>query len=217
MTVTNLAHNIRNLITLNQNVFELMDTHIRELDDPKIKKNWQWIWQGFTSINRLTVEMLEYSKEPEINTIKTDINKMLQTLRKSLENSLAQEGIALDYALSEKVSVWMMDETQCQRALMNLVVNAVEAVKGRDNPRIKIATELDASMNLVISVADNGAGIEPDKAGRILELFYTTKGTKGSGLGLPMVQKFVEQLSGRLEFTTNQDIGSIFKMVFPWR
>jgi signal transduction histidine kinase len=68
---------------------------------------------------------------------------------------------------------------------------------------------------LRISVEDNGCGIPENDKGRILDLFFTSKGTKGTGLGLPMVQKFVERSGGQLEFQSEENKGSIFTMIFP--
>ena len=215
MTVTNLSHNIRNLISLNQNAIGLMDLHIQEMDDAKLKKNWQWIQQGYSGIHRLAVEMLEYAKEPDIHLVSTDINRMILDWRSTLDDGWAGEGITFELNLADNLPAWMMDKLQCQRALLNLVVNAVDAVKAIDNPRITISTCCDAKGHLVISVADNGCGISSDKLNNVVELFFTTKGTKGSGLGLPMVQKFVEQLNGRLAISSKEGQGADFHMIFP--
>jgi C4-dicarboxylate-specific signal transduction histidine kinase len=215
MTVTNLSHNIRNLITLNQNAIGLMDLHIQEMDNNKLKKNWQWIQQGFSGVHRLAVEMLEYAKEPEIHLKSTDINTMILNWRSSLDDGWGIEGIRFEFKLAESLPAWMMDEVQCQRALLNLVVNAVDAVSEVDDPQITIATFCNEKGQLVISVADNGCGIASDKLNKAVELFFTTKGTKGSGLGLPMVQKFVDQLNGRLKITSQEGKGSDFQMIFP--
>lgn len=215
MTVTNLSHNIRNLITLNQNAIGLMDLHIQAIHNDKLKKNWQWIQQGFSGVHRLAVEMLEYAKEPEIHLKSTDINAMILNWRTSLDDGWGVEGIRFEFNLAENLPDWMMDEVQCQRALLNLVVNAVDAVKDTDNPLISIATFCDEKGQLVISVADNGCGIASDKLNKAVELFFTTKGTKGSGLGLPMVQKFVDQLNGRLKISSQEGEGSDFRMIFP--
>jgi signal transduction histidine kinase len=68
---------------------------------------------------------------------------------------------------------------------------------------------------LNISVEDNGRGIPENDKRRLLDLFFTTKGTTGTGLGLPMVQKFVERSGGQLEFQSEENKGSIFTMIFP--
>ena len=110
---------------------------------------------------------------------------------------------------------WMMDAKQLQRALLNLVVNAIHAVEDREKGQITISSNMEDQQRLIVSVSDNGQGIDPQKKDKIFELFYTTKGTSGSGLGLPMVQKFVEQMGGTLDVVSEVGRGSTFKMIFP--
>jgi signal transduction histidine kinase len=108
-----------------------------------------------------------------------------------------------------------MDESRLHRAVLNLVINAKDAVGDSKKGRITVATSLDDQQCLVVSVSDNGCGIEADKLNDICQLFYTTKGTGGSGLGLPMVQNFVESLKGSLEIESQVGKGSQFRMTFP--
>ena len=111
-----------------------------------------------------------------------------------------------------------MDANQFQRVLLNLVVNAIDAVKGKQDAKISISTMVDVvdgTNFLKVSVVDNGCGISPDRQAKIFELFYTTKGSGGSGLGLPMVKKFVEKMGGTLTFQSEPDAGATFTMSFP--
>lgn len=76
-------------------------------------------------------------------------------------------------------------------------------------------TALGEQQNLIVSVADNGAGIAPERQAKIFELFYTTKGTGGSGLGLPMAKKFVEKMGGTLTVQSEVNAGATFTLTFP--
>jgi len=214
LTVSNLAHNIRNLITLNQSALDLMEVHLRSIDNPQIDKNWHWIQQSFSGINKLSTGMLEYAKENDLHLKMTDINQMVMRYRKAFEHNLSREGLKFEFTLSPENPQWMMDEIQFQRAFFNLVTNAMHAIKNCKDGMIHVSIAVESN-TLVVSVMDNGCGIDPDKKSRILELFFTTKGTTGTGLGLPMVQKFVEKLGGRLEFDSEWGKGSTFRMIFP--
>ncbi|MCP4745156.1 MAG: FHA domain-containing protein [Desulfobacteraceae bacterium] len=210
MTVANLAHNIRNLIALNQSAVDLMGMHLSKIDNPKIKKNWQWIKQSFDGINQLSFGMLEYAKADKIVLELTDINQMINSAR----GLIVRDGIEFDFQLAPENPKWMIDSTQCHRALLNLVVNAIHAVKDCEKAQIRIFTKLDEGNRLIIGVTDNGCGIMPEKQEKVFQLFFTTKGTEGTGLGLPMVQKLIERMGGELTFNSKAGIGSVFKMVF---
>jgi signal transduction histidine kinase len=143
------------------------------------------------------------------------INQIIESNRRVFEHSLGTKGIELELKLSEADPCWMMDSNQLQRILVNLAVNAIEAVKNRPDAKITIATAIDDRQDLKVSISDNGCGIAKDKLTKIFELFYTTKGTRGNGLGLPMVKKYVEKMGGTIEVRSEVDKGTTFTMTFP--
>ncbi len=215
LTVSNLAHNIKNLLAVHSGAAQLMDIHIKEKDYNQIVDKWRWIEQSFTGIGRLANDMLEYAKEDELYVKTADVNKLIQSNRQLFEDSFARDGLKLKYALTRQNPLWPLDEIQFQRALFNLVLNAADAVREKKRGRIQISTSVNKDRHLIVSVADNGCGISKEKKAKILELFYTTKGSLGTGLGLPMVQKFIEKSGGQLKFESKEGAGSVFKMIFP--
>ncbi|MBI5895852.1 MAG: GAF domain-containing protein, partial [Desulfobacterales bacterium] len=216
LTMTNLAHNIKNLLALNQNSVDLLGLQLKAIEDNKIDKSWHYVLQSFTRINNLAVNMLAFAKEQDMVLKPVPINKIILANREVIENSLASKGISLEFVLCEGDPLWVMDAHQFNRVLLNLVVNAIDAVKHKSPGKIVVASMLDdATDSLSVSVADNGIGIAPDRISRIFELFYTTKGTGGTGLGLPMVKKFVEKMGGTLRVQSAVDMGSTFTMNFP--
>jgi signal transduction histidine kinase len=216
LTMSNLAHNIKNLLALNQNSVDLLGMQLKALEDIKIDKSWRYILQSFTRINNLAINMLAFAKEQEMDLKPVPINKIILANREVIESSLGSKGIELELILSDANPRWIMDAHQFHRVLLNLVVNAIDAVKHKSGGKITIATALDELRDLLsVSVSDNGIGIAQDRINRIFELFYTTKGTGGTGLGLPMVQKFVEKMGGTISVQSGVDVGSTFTMTFP--
>jgi signal transduction histidine kinase len=214
LTIGNLAHNIKNLIALNQSASQLMDSHIARSGDDQIEKYWQWMQQGLSGISQLSTDILDYVKEDQFLNRPTDINKAIKKYRHSLERRFSHEGISFEFVLSAENPVWVIDEIQFQRALLNLVINAVDAINDKKRGKIRISTALKANRCLTVSVIDNGCGIPSSKMDKVLDLFFTTKGTRGTGLGLAMVQKFIEKAGGKLTFKSKEGIGSKFQMIF---
>lgn len=215
LTISNLAHNIKNLNMMNQNAVDLMQMHMERIGDEKADKCWKIIGTGISRINELSMEMLDYVGDQPLATRSTDINHAIQSSVEVLTHSLADKGVELRLDLSPSVSKWELDEKQFQRALVNLVVNAIDAVAKNDDGEIHISSCLENGRRLVVAVHDNGCGMDPQKKKKIFELFFTTKGTKGNGLGLPMVSKFIESSGGNLLVDSQPDEGTTFKMVFP--
>lgn len=215
LTISNLAHNINNLLAINQTSSQLMDLHIKEKDYPHIVKRWNAIQNSIAGISKLSIDILEYAKEDKLHIQSVDINQLIRESRQRFEESLSHNDLQFDYVLTRKNPIWEIDKAQLQRALLNLVLNAVDAVKGKEDGRIQIGTSVRKDNYLTVSVADNGCGIPKSKKEKVLELFFSTKGSKGTGLGLPMVQKFIEQSGGQLKIESQEGLGSVFKMIFP--
>jgi signal transduction histidine kinase/pSer/pThr/pTyr-binding forkhead associated (FHA) protein len=215
LTITNLAHNIKNMLSLNKNAVDLMDDHLETIKDSNLQKNWRLVHQSLETIANLTADMLEYTQIDSVDLRPIDINSIILDNCELVKVDLAKQGIVLELDLDRNLSNWKMSETLLQRALFNLVINAKDAVKVNKYGRIKISTTVEDGQRLIISVSDNGCGMEQDKLNNIFELFFTTKGMDGSGLGLPMVQRFVESLGGTIAVESRAGAGSTFRMVFP--
>jgi signal transduction histidine kinase/pSer/pThr/pTyr-binding forkhead associated (FHA) protein len=215
LTVSNLAHNIKNLLAVQQTASQLMDVHIKENDFTRIAKKWQWIKDSLAGIGKLSSDMLEFVKEDKLHNRPVDVNKLILANRPLFDENLLSDHVEFEYALTRKDTTWILDEVHLQQALLNLVMNAVDACQKMQAGRIRIGTAVHNEKILRICVEDNGCGIPENSKGHILDLFYTSKGSKGTGLGLPMVQKFVERSGGQLEFQSEENKGSIFTMIFP--
>jgi signal transduction histidine kinase len=215
LTVSNLAHNIKNLLAVNQTAIQLMDMHIREKDFTHIEKKWHWIKDSLEGISKLSTDLLAYAREDQPWTKPIDVNRAILSSRSIFEESTSRTGVQIAYALTPDDPTWPLDQEQLQQALLNLVLNAADALKDRPAGRILIGTAIGRSGELVISVTDDGCGIPDKNKGKVLDLFFTTKGSKGTGLGLPMVNKFVLKSGGELRFQSEEGQGTVFSMAFP--
>lgn len=216
LTVSNLAHNLKNLLAINQTAIQLMDSYINENDYSRIEQKWHWIKNSLDDISKLSTDMLDFVKDEDLLPYSIDINALISDSRSVFESSLSGGGAKLEMSLTDQNTLWSMDEVRLKQALLNLVINAADALKDRQGiRRVVIGTSVSSDRNLVISVADNGCGIPESNKEKVLDLFFTTKGSRGTGLGLAMVQKFVEKSGGRLTFESEEGEGSIFTMIFP--
>jgi len=215
MTVTNVAHNLKNLLHLSMNAVGLMNQYIEEHEDEKIHTRWHLVRQCLERMNRLASDMLEFARiEPQKQTW-IDLNTALYDNREFFEKSLKKPGIQLDWDLAPDLPECLIDANQFQRAILNLVVNAEDALKGIPNGRITLSTEMDDRQRLIVRVTDNGCGIAGEELEKIFQLFYTTKGSGGSGLGLPMVRKFVKGEGGKVSVRSEVGKGTTVSMMFP--
>ena len=216
LTITNVAHNIKNLQHINKGVEELMSMHLSEIADENIQKTWQLLRNYLEQIKNLSDNMLNFTRVHPVKLELIDINSMVLKYRDFFQQNFTGKENKLVVDIDPNLTKWMMDESGFKRALHNLVVNASDAVKEKDIGRITLSAFIDAKKHLNIGVSDNGCGIEPDQVNNVFQLFFTTKGTKGSGLGLPMVQRFVKSLGGTITMKSKVDEGTTFNLNFPW-
>jgi signal transduction histidine kinase len=166
-------------------------------------------------INTLSMEMLDYVGEQPLAVTSTNINQAIRSSIDALSQNQADKNVQIRFDLSPDVSQWDIDAKQFQRALVNLVVNAIDAVMEKQGGEIHISSSIRTDQRLVVAVSDNGCGMSSDQKNKIFELFFTTKGTKGNGLGLPMVSKFIELSGAKLMVNSEEGVGTTFKMIFP--
>jgi signal transduction histidine kinase len=110
----------------------------------------------------------------------------------------------------------MFDPESMHRAVLNIVTNAVDACHDRESGRVEVSTQYSNEEKMArVAVVDNGSGIEKDDLEKIFAVFVSRKGGRGTGLGLPVSQKILEEHGGRIRVESKLDEGSRFTLEFP--
>jgi C4-dicarboxylate-specific signal transduction histidine kinase len=145
-----------------------------------------------------------------------DMHDAIRHILAISRSELERRQISLQLALNAECSIVLGDAVQIQQVLLNLVINAVEAMSEVvDRPRIlEISTRVTELDYLRVSVEDTGIGLSDEAARRAFEPFYTTK-TNGMGMGLAICQSIVSAHKGRLSIAPRQPHGSVFAFVVP--
>jgi signal transduction histidine kinase len=213
-TVAGISHNVKNILLLSQGGAELLSRAIERNDLQGARDAWGVVQRGIDKIGKLVRDMLDYSSQREIVLTSVNINDMICAIAEETEKELIAKGISLQLDLDESLPPWRVDELGLQRTIANLIVNSMQAITHTQG-EIVVSTARRADGTLVISVRDNGMGIPPDKMGRIFFPFFTTKGSAGTGLGLPMCKKAVEDMNGRITCESTENVGTTFTIELP--
>ena len=148
-----------------------------------------------------------------------DINETIREVIALARSELQRNGIALETRLSDDVHyvpLVFADRIQLQQVILNLIMNAVEAMSEiTDGPReLLIRTDTNESGGIVVAVRDSGPGLKPEDLHRLFTPFYTTK-PQGMGMGLAICRSIIEAHGGRLWATANLDRGATFQFTLP--
>jgi C4-dicarboxylate-specific signal transduction histidine kinase len=144
------------------------------------------------------------------------INDTVADVLALAQQELRSNGVLLDWQLSRDLPPVMGDRIQLQQVLLNLIVNAIEAMGTvHDRPReLTIESRMDGPAGLLVQVRDTGPGLAPEHADRLFEAFYTTK-AEGLGIGLSISRSIVEAHGGQLSVTPNVPHGAVFQLSLP--
>jgi PAS domain S-box-containing protein len=145
-----------------------------------------------------------------------DVNETIHDVIALARSEIQRNGVALETDLSEHVPLVLADRVELQQVILNLMMNAVEAMSGvSDGPReLLVRSGTDESEQVMISVQDSGPGIDPENLDHLFKAFYTTK-PQGLGMGLAISRSIIEAHGGRLWATVNAPRGAVFQFVLP--
>jgi len=161
--------------------------------------------------------LLSFVRDSEPSRSSLDIHKLLHETVSFLNPELKFEEIEVVFNLIEGPLLMDSDKQMLEQVLINLMSNAVYAVKekGEKGNRIELETARDGSM-MEIRISDNGTGISEEDQAKMFNLFFSTKPPgKGTGLGLPICQNIIRKLGGSISFETRMGQGTTFFVRLP--
>jgi PAS domain S-box-containing protein len=143
-----------------------------------------------------------------------NINELIREIALLLQNEIRRHSVAVHLGLAENLPEVMADRVQLQQVLMNLMLNAIEAMQGV-SAHLEINSQRTDDGQLLIAVSDTGLGLPTEKADQIFDAFFTTK-PQGTGMGLAISRSIVESHGGRLWASSNSGRGATFRFTLPY-
>jgi signal transduction histidine kinase/pSer/pThr/pTyr-binding forkhead associated (FHA) protein len=221
-TVASLSHAIKNILQGLRGGADVVEMGLKK-DDLKIAKGgWEILKRNLDRIVSLTLNMLAFSRQRAVEPELTHLGKLIDECSQLLEGQCNTKGVALIVDADNEIPPVPIDAPLMHQALMNLMTNAVEAVEhGKGVVTVRASyhasnTRGEGSPAVVeLAVIDNGAGISRERLARLFEPFNTTKGTRGTGLGLAVTKRIVEEHRGRIRVDSVEGKGATFRMILP--
>ncbi len=214
--VAGLSHYIKNIINGMQAGSMVVQMAMESRDMEGLHKGWEIVRGNQNKIRDLVMDMLNYAKEREVRFELVNLNDIVEDVLEMMTAKLQSRGVTLEKDFSAQVRQCFLDPVGIHRALLNLVSNAIDAIKHKEG-QIVVRSALDESRRMLeLSVQDNGSGISAEVLPHIFEAFYSSKGSEGTGLGLAVTDKIVKEHMGTIEVESEEGKGTTFIMHLPY-
>ena len=217
-TIATLSHHIKNILQGIRGGSYLVDMGLENDDLAVIRKGWDIVNRNQNKISSLVMDMLSFSKEREPDPVPSDLVALVTDIVETVQQRATEIGATIDWAPPAEMPHLLFDPEALSRAILNVVTNALDAVEDRTGAAVAIRVECDTAADRVrITVSDNGAGMTPETIAEIFNLFVSTKGARGTGLGLTVSRKILREHGGDIRVTSQPGEGSTFMLEFPLR
>lgn len=223
-TVASLSHSIKNILQGLRGGADVVELGLKK-DDLKVAKGgWAILKRNLDRIVNLTLNMLTFSRQRKVEPELTKLGPLIDECLQLVESQARSKQVVVISDVDKDLPPVMLDPHLMHQSLMNLILNAVEAVEankgvvtiraGWSGGQPPAATS-GVGLKAEIAVQDNGPGIPKFKQAWIFLPFNTTKGVRGTGLGLAVAKRIVEEHQGTIEVDSEEGRGATFRITLP--
>jgi len=215
---TGLAHEIKNPLAGIKLSIEVLSLSLEKNLTAEDKDIFSRVIEEIKRIESLIKGLLNFARPPLPQFVKTDVNAVLESvaslvLQNQSRTPGASRSIELVKDLDSHLPEILADPMQLRQVFMNLILNAVDAMKDGGNLGIKTRFD-DANLSVRVELSDTGRGIDSAVMGKLFQPFFTTK-SKGTGLGLAISKRLIEDHGGKISIEQNSAGGATFIITLP--
>jgi two-component system, NtrC family, sensor kinase len=214
-TVATLSHSIKNVLQGMRGGADVLESALRKNNLDEVKIGWKMLERNLDKVSNFTMNMLAYSKARRPTLELTHLPHLLNECMELVKKPAADKHVTLLPEISTTQPPIPIDPDGIHQAVLNLLLNAIDAVEPRHGV-VTLSSAFDpVSQMAVIEVQDNGVGIAPADQKRIFEPFFSTKGQRGTGLGLAVTKKIAQEHRGEVELVSKVGQGTTFRLKMP--
>ncbi|MCP4746876.1 MAG: hybrid sensor histidine kinase/response regulator [Desulfobacteraceae bacterium] len=217
LMIGSISHGIKGLLTGLDGGMYLLESGLSKKDEGKITKGWETIKIIVDRIRKMVLDILYYAKKRDLQWEKVDVACFAREVSVMVAAKVEILPITLTCDVDETLGEFKIDPGYIHAALMNIFDNAIDACqRGSDS----IQHELNFSVQgrddkIIFSVSDTGVGMDQETQSKLFTIFFSSKGRKGTGLGLFIANKIVEQHGGCIDVRSKPGKGSCFTITIP--
>jgi len=210
-----LSHDIKNILNGLMGGLTLVDEAFKSGTTDNLKTGWEIVRRNVQRISDLILDMLNFSTRKKPLYQKVNLPGFLEATARLYHDFLREKNCSISVEADQSLQEVFFDYQGMERVLINLINNAREAIPENTGKIILSSRRIPERNRFEISVRDNGCGIPPENLKKIFEVFFTTKGHKGTGLGLAVVKKIVSEHKGQIRIESVVGQGTTFYITLP--
>jgi PAS domain S-box-containing protein len=214
-TVASISHSVKNILDGLRGGAHVYNRGVR-IEDPALRKEgWVMVQRNIDRISGLVADLLNYAQDRKPALERIDPNELIADVATTLQAKAEGQGTNVEVHPDDAVSRWMLDAHAVHQLLMNLVNNALDATAGIAGGWVCVSTHLTEGDELELRVQDNGPGVPLSLIDNLFVSVVSTKGSRGTGLGLPVVYKIAKEHGGTVVLDTEMGSGATFRVFIP--
>ena len=214
--IANSAHGIKNILNNLDGGTFIVERGVSSQNMQAVDKGWDIMKRNSNRLRELVLDMLLFSRPKKPEYKNSDINKICTDIVELIRENAEQQNVKIFLDLQKEITSVFIDPKGIYRCILNLVSNAIQACQGKNDVYVKISTRyIRDNKHLEIKIEDTGSGISEENLEHIFDIFFTTKGSKGTGLGLPVTKKIINEHKGSIDVVSMLDKGTSFTIQIP--
>ena len=214
-TVASLSHSVKNIIQGLRGGAEVVELGLRKESLATVRGGWDIVARNLERISQLTMNMLAFSKQRKPDLDMTNMQHLLEDVQALVQRQFDAKKVALITDMDPNMPPFPVDQGGLHQAMLNLLNNALEAVQPETGAVSLRCHYEETTQTMRLSVGDNGEGIDPSQRQHLFEPFHSTKGQRGTGLGLAVTRKIVEEHGGNIHVESSPQTGTVFTIELP--
>jgi len=213
--VAGMAHCVKNILNGLRAGCYIMDQNLARKDDAGVAGGWEIVKRNMDLLSHIVLDMLSYSRTRKPLCQPCRIGDVCQQVVDLLRPQAAERGVTLVVTGTPPDQV-DVDEAGIRRCLVNLVGNAIDACSEKGEGLVEVGASAAGDDGCFTHrVKDNGVGISPEVQAQMFDPLFSTKGNKGTGLGLAVTRKIVEEHGGVVRVESAPGVGALFSLILP--
>jgi signal transduction histidine kinase len=217
LLIGSISHGIKGLLTGLDGGMYRLESGFEKEDQERIKEGWEIVRHMIGRIRNMSLDLLYYAKERDLQWEQTDVLTFANDVALTVEPKALGHNVEFVRAFDAAAGEFEVDGGVLASALTNILENALDACIQDDSKKahkITFGVRQDKD-NIIFDVSDNGIGMDKETREKMFTLFYSSKGSEGTGLGLFISNQIIEQHEGSVQVHSAPGEGSLFTVRMP--